>query len=76
MKQANKTTPSKAACCTATSACADTDAPRSDITPEERYNMIATAAYYRAERSGFTEGCEMENWLAAETEIDQCMKQG
>ena len=30
---------------------------------------IAEAAYYRAERRGFQPGFEMEDWLAAESEI-------
>ena len=30
---------------------------------------IAEAAYYRAERRGFQPGVEMEDWLAAESEI-------
>ena len=36
---------------------------------EEIYNMIATAAYYRAERHGFEGVDEIENWLEAEKEI-------
>lgn len=37
-------------------------------TEEDIRQMIATAAYYRAERSGFN--CnDMENWLEAEKEI-------
>lgn len=31
-----------------------------------REEMIATAAYYRAEARGFAPGCEMDDWLAAE----------
>ncbi len=37
--------------------------------------MIATAAYCKAECRGFAEGCEQEDWLAAEAEIDQRLKQ-
>jgi Protein of unknown function (DUF2934) len=37
----------------------------------ERNQMIATAAYYRAERRGFTGGNPVGDWLAAEAEIDQ-----
>ncbi len=37
---------------------------------EERYKRIAEAAYRRAEGRGFTPGGEIEDWLAAETEID------
>jgi hypothetical protein len=32
--------------------------------------LIATAAYYRAERRGFAPDHETEDWLAAEREID------
>jgi hypothetical protein len=32
--------------------------------------MIAEAAYFRAERHGFTPGHELEDWLAAEQEVD------
>jgi hypothetical protein len=35
--------------------------------------MIATAAYYRAERRGFAPGGEVEDWLAAEREIDESL---
>lgn len=37
---------------------------------EGRDQMIALAAYYRAERRGFAPGGELEDWLAAESEID------
>jgi hypothetical protein len=37
-------------------------------TPEERYNMVATAAYFIAERNGF-QGCSTEHWIQAEAEI-------
>lgn len=37
---------------------------------EMRERMIAVAAFYRAERRGFAPGCELEDWLAAEAEID------
>jgi len=32
--------------------------------------MIAQAAYFRAERRNFCPGCELEDWLAAEREVD------
>jgi len=35
-----------------------------------RQEMIATAAYYRAERKGFIYGDEMQDWLEAEAEIN------
>jgi hypothetical protein len=34
-----------------------------------RHDMIATAAYFRAHQRGFEPGHELEDWLAAETEI-------
>jgi hypothetical protein len=37
----------------------------------DRYRMIATAAYFRAEHRGFTGGNPVEDWLAAEAEIDR-----
>lgn len=43
----------------------------SAVSAEERYRMIATAAYYRAERRGFAPGGELEDWYAAEVEIDR-----
>lgn len=36
---------------------------------EARRNMIAQAAYFRAERRGFIAGYELEDWLEAEREI-------
>ncbi|MBL8201549.1 MAG: DUF2934 domain-containing protein [Chromatiales bacterium] len=35
-----------------------------------REQMIAEAAYYRAERRNFAGGRELDDWLAAEEEID------
>jgi hypothetical protein len=35
-----------------------------------REALIATAAYYRAQKRGFQPGHEVEDWLAAEREID------
>jgi hypothetical protein len=31
--------------------------------------MIAMAAYFRAEKRGFTSGSEVEDWLEAEKEV-------
>ena len=36
----------------------------------QRPAWIAEAAYYRAERRGFQGGCPVEDWLAAEREIN------
>lgn len=38
---------------------------------EARLNMIAKAAYFRAERRNFEPGHALEDWLAAEKEVDQ-----
>ncbi len=43
-------------------------------TPEQRLEMIATAAYYIAERHGFTAGKSQADWQAAEKEIDSLLK--
>jgi outer membrane biosynthesis protein TonB len=40
------------------------------VSPEERYKMVAEAAYYRAEQRGFATGHESEDWSASEAEID------
>jgi hypothetical protein len=40
------------------------------VGPEQRAALIAEAAYYRAEQRGFAPGHEMEDWLAAESEVD------
>lgn len=42
----------------------------SPVTPEQRYKMISTAAYFLAEHRGFAGGYEMQDWIAAEAEID------
>ena len=51
--------------------------PSSDtgVTGEERYQLIAEAAYFRAERRSFTPGYELEDWLNAEAEIDIRLKE-
>lgn len=43
-------------------------------TPEERYQMIAHAAYFLAERHGFSSGRALDDWIAAEKEIDSMLK--
>ncbi|MBI3902473.1 MAG: DUF2934 domain-containing protein [Nitrosomonadales bacterium] len=40
------------------------------VSPEDRYHMIATAAYYLAEKRGFAGGYEMNDWISAEAQID------
>jgi len=43
------------------------------ITPEQRFNMIAEAAYFMAEKRGFSSGDPASDWLCAESEIDQTL---
>lgn len=38
-----------------------------------REQMIAEAAYYRAEQRGFAPGCEMSDWLLAEAEVERSL---
>lgn len=40
---------------------------------EDRYRLIAEAAYFRAERRGFVPGNELQDWLAAEIEVDELL---
>lgn len=37
---------------------------------QDRMQMIAESAYYRAESRGFICGSELQDWLEAESEID------
>ncbi len=41
------------------------------VTAEERYRMIAEAAYFRAEKRGFAGGDIAEDWIQAEAEVDR-----
>jgi hypothetical protein len=36
----------------------------------DRFERIAVAAYYRAQVRGFQPGRELDDWLAAEAELD------
>jgi hypothetical protein len=40
------------------------------VDPERRAALIAEAAFFRAEKRGFAPGHEVEDWLAAESEVD------
>ena len=46
------------------------------ITPEQRANYIEVAAFYIAERRGFTPGNPEEDWLLAAAEIDRLIDGG
>ncbi len=43
---------------------------QSPLNGADRQKMIATAAYYLAERRGFNNGDEIQDWLKAEAEVD------
>jgi hypothetical protein len=45
-------------------------------TDEMRQEEISRRAYYRAEQRGFAPGYEMEDWLAAEKEVNERMGAG
>ena len=40
---------------------------------KDRYHSIAEAAYLRAEHRGFLPGCELQDWLEAEAEVDKLL---
>ncbi len=40
------------------------------LSPAERMKMIAEAAYYLAQKRGFTGGNELTDWVAAEKQVD------
>jgi hypothetical protein len=45
------------------------------IDPNLRRQLVATEAYFLAERRGFTAGHELEDWAAAEAAVDlRCHK--
>lgn len=43
------------------------------VSPDERRRMIAEAAYFRAAARGFRGGDPVQDWLAAEAEIDRVL---
>jgi hypothetical protein len=46
------------------------------VSAEERHLLISEAAYFRAEDRGFVPGQELDDWLAAEIQIDNLMQTG
>ena len=41
-----------------------------ELGADERWRRTAIAAFYRAEARGFAPGAELDDWLAAERELD------
>jgi hypothetical protein len=46
------------------------------VDPQQRANLIARAAYFRAMHRGFAPGHEEADWLAAEAEVDAELLRG
>lgn len=44
------------------------------VSAGERSRMIAEAAYFLAERRGFSSGYAVQDWLAAERQVDAMLK--
>ena len=44
------------------------------VSAESRREMVATAAYYRAEKRNFRDGDPVADWLTGEKEIDALLK--
>lgn len=78
--RSNKTSQSKApptslatASKTRTKASAKAPANAKEISPDLRQKMIAEAAYLRAEQRDFRPGDPLDDWLAAEREVDMLL---
>ena len=46
------------------------------ISPEQRLHYVEVAAFYIAERRGFTPGHPVDDWSAAEAEVDRLIASG
>lgn len=52
------------------------DLEQAGVSSEERRLLISEAAYFRAEDRGFVPGQELNDWLAAEIQIDNLLQAG
>ena len=43
------------------------------VTEEERWQMVQTAAYFRAEQRGFEGGNPDQDWFEAESDVDRML---
>lgn len=75
-QSAEKATPSPRAEPVKPAAPAVGAATRITVSEDARRAMIAQAAYLRAERRGFAPGGELEDWMAAEAEVDALLRAG
>jgi Protein of unknown function (DUF2934) len=71
-----KTAPRRRAAPAQPAAAASGASPAITVSEDARRAMIAQAAYLRAERRGFASGGEVEDWLAAEAEVDALLRAG
>jgi len=51
-------------------------APAPVLSSEQRNHYVSVAAFYIAERRGFTLGNPADDWLAAEAEVDRLIASG
>lgn len=51
-------------------------APAPVLTTEQRNHYVSVAAFYIAERRGFTLGNPADDWMAAEAEVDRLIASG
>jgi len=51
-------------------------APKPVLSTEQRNHFVAVAAFYIAERRGFTLGNPTDDWIAAEEEVDRLIASG
>ncbi|MDD2926719.1 DUF2934 domain-containing protein [Rhodoferax sp.] len=51
-------------------------APTPVLSTEQRNHYVSVAAFYIAERRGFTLGNPVDDWLAAEAEVDRLIASG
>ena len=66
-----------AASANVTTQTASQPAPAPDAPADEHIKLqISEGAYYRAQQRGFSPGYEKEDWLAAEAELLQRLKEG
>lgn len=51
-------------------------AKRAPVPEDQRRHYVEVAAYYIAERRGFSEGDPLADWAVAEAEIDRLLAEG
>lgn len=76
--RSNKTSQSKApptSLATASKTRTKAPAKAKEISPDLRQKMIAEAAYLRAEQRDFRPGDPLDDWLAAEREVDMLLNE-